>query len=105
MSHLDLDRASLEMAREIARRLRANPELIEVARENLARWTKRNVDSPALLSTYAEWQRLLELPVAEICAILTEESDEGQRLRQNSPFPGILSPKEVWAIKARHKQT
>lgn len=105
MSHLDLDRRSLEMAREIARRLRANPELIQIARDNLDRWSKRNADRPSLMAAYEEWQQLLDLPVEDVCAALTAETDEGQRLRQNSPFPGVLSPQEVWAIKERHKQT
>jgi len=32
---------------------------------------------------------------------LTTQSDEGQRLRQNSPFAGVLPPQEVWEIKRR----
>ena len=31
-------------------------------------------------------------------AVLLDESDEGQRLRQNDPFCGVLTPKERWAI-------
>jgi len=42
--------------------------------------------------------------VVEIRAILTAETDEGQRLRRNSPFAGILSPGEVLEIKARHRE-
>jgi CRISPR/Cas system-associated endoribonuclease Cas2 len=33
----------------------------------------------------------------QLCA----ETEEGQRLRQNSPFAGVLSPAEVWEIKSR----
>jgi len=43
----------------------------------------------------------LARPVAEICAALIAETEEGQRLRQNSPFAGVLPPDEVWEIKSR----
>jgi len=35
----------------------------------------------------------------EICDLLYAETDDTQRLCQNSPFAGILSPAEVWEIK------
>ena len=101
MGHEIQDRASLEMARQIAAGLPAHPEWLELARENLDRWTRQNSAAPALVRCDDEWRELLKLPVKDICAILTAETDEGQRLRQNSPFAGVLSPKEVWEIKAR----
>jgi hypothetical protein len=45
-----------------------------------------------------EWLPLLERPWEEVRAILLEESDEGQRLRQTDPFCGILTPAERWEI-------
>jgi len=38
---------------------------------------------------------------------LIAETDEGQRLRQNSPFAGVHRPQEVWQIKSqiRHHET
>ncbi len=107
MGHELQDRASLEMGRRIAAGLPEHPEWIELARRNLKRWAERNADTPSLLRCYAEWSALLELPVSEICAILTAQTDEGQRLRQNSPFAGVLSPQEVWDIKrrCRHEAT
>lgn len=100
MSHELQDAISLEMARRVAARLRAAPELLEIARSNLARWTERNADAPALLRCYAEWQDLLTRPLDEILAILCAETDTGQRLRQNSPFVGVLTPVEVWSLKS-----
>ncbi len=101
MGHEYQDRVSLEMARWIAAELPQRPEWLSLARGNLARWSERNKDAPSLVRCYDEWKRLLELPVDEICAILTAETDDGQRLRQNSPFPGALSAAEVWEIKRR----
>jgi hypothetical protein len=101
MSHQRQDDVSLEMARRVTERLRASPELLAIARDNLDRWSRQNSDSPLLLRCYAEWQAILERPIEEICSLLCAESEEGQRLRQNSPFAGILSPAEVWEIKSR----
>ncbi len=89
----------MEMARRVAARLRDQPDLVSVAHDNLDRWSKRNADSPSLMRCYDEWRMILEKPLDEVLAILTQETDEGQRLRQNSPFVGILPPAEVWAIK------
>src|SRR5205814_2578112 len=99
MGHEIQDRASLEMGRRVAAGLPQHPEWLQLARENLDRWSQLNSNAPSLLRCYAEWRELLTLPVEKICEILTSETDEGQRLRQNSPFAGVLSPKEVWSIK------
>ena len=104
MSHSVQDEASLEMGRRVAARLRENPELLQIARANLANWSRRNADTPSLLRCYQEWQALLELPLLRVCELLTAETEEGQRLRQSSPFAGVLSPKEVWAIKTAVRQ-
>ena len=103
MSHEMQDAASLEMARRIAAGLPEHPEWIDFARANLERWSRLNANAPSLLRCYDEWRAILNRSVAEVCVILTAETDEGQRLRQNSPFPGILSPREVWEIKSRHR--
>jgi hypothetical protein len=102
VKHSETDRVSLEIARRVAERLQAHPELLEVARGNLARWSQRNADSPSLLRCYAEWEAILSRPLDDIRGLLCAETDESQRLRQNSPFAGVLSPAEVWEIKSRH---
>ena len=101
MDHRLQDASSFELARRIARGLPEHPEWIELARANLERWTRQNRDAPSLIRCYDEWQRLLARPVSEVCALLTAETDEGQRIRQNSPFAGVLSANEVWDIKTR----
>ena len=101
MSHSDTDQVSLELARRVARRLRRQPELIDLARANLTRWSLRNAAAPSLLRCYAEWQQILARPLEEICTLLCSEQENAQRLRQNSPFAGVLSPAEVWEVKSR----
>jgi hypothetical protein len=99
VTHELQDAVSLELARRVAARLRESPALVDVARANLSRWSRQNSNAPSLLRCYTEWQDLLARSVEEICEILCAETDEAQRLRQNSPFAGILSPAEVWEMK------
>ena len=106
MGHEYQDRVSSEMARRIAAELPQRPDWLALARGNLDRWSARNADAPGLLRCYNEWRRILEGPLSEVVAILLAQTDEGQRLRQNSPFVGALTPHEVWEIKrrVRHEQ-
>ena len=102
--HQVLDAISLEFARRIADRLRAQPDLIQVAHKNLERWSRLHKDSPGLLQCDREWQEILNRPLEEVLQLFCAESDEGQRLRQNDPFVGILSDEEVRAIKKEFRQ-
>lgn len=82
------------MVRRIVAKIDADPErrgLIH-ARNVCERWVAQGIVSAR------EWQPLLDKPWAEIRAILLDESDEGQRLRQTDPFCGILTPTERWEI-------
>jgi len=103
MNHANTDQVSLELARRIVERMRREPDLVDFARANLARWSQKNSAAPSLLRCYAEWRQILSRPVEEICALLCSESDNAQRLRQNSPFAGALPPAEVWAVKSRFR--
>ena len=103
MNHRETDQVSLELARRVAERLRRQPALVEFARANLARWSQQNASAPSLLRCYAEWQQILSRPVDEICDLLCSESENAQRLRQNSPFAGVLTAAEVWAVKSRFR--
>lgn len=99
--HEAQDRASLEMGRRIAAELARRPEWLALARANLERWSRRNADAPGLLRCYDEWKAILERPLAEIIEILSTDTEENRRLRQNSPFAGALTPQEVWEIKRK----
>ena len=101
MSHALLDQRSLEFDREIARRLRRDPGLIDLARQNLMRWLARPNLAPSLERCYREWLAIIdESPIDDIIQLLEDDGDNAQRLRQNSPFVGILSPEEVVMIKS-----
>lgn len=103
MSHELTDEISLELGRRVAARLRQQPALLRVALENLDRWTQMNASAPALLRCYAEWRQILERPLEQVCDLLSSDSEEARRLRQNSPFAGVLSAREVWELKQRFR--
>lgn len=89
----------MEIHREVAERLRAEPGLLAVAAGNLERWLARHGEGP-LAPCYREWQSILEAADAEeIAVLLTREGEREDRLRQNSPFAGVLGPRELWRIK------
>jgi hypothetical protein len=97
-SHEWLDRRSLALHEAVAAKIEANPELVDVARGNLARWLRTH-PAPALL----EWQRLLdETPLPQLIALLRSEGERAARLRQSSPFAGLLTPAERESILSRY---
>ncbi|MEI6075166.1 MAG: hypothetical protein WCS94_06305 [Verrucomicrobiota bacterium] len=103
MNHRDTDQVSLELAHRVAERICWQLAVMVVARVNLARWSQQNHSEPSLLRCYAEWEQILAHPVEETCLLLVAESDDAQRLRQNSPFAGVLTPAEVWEIISRFR--
>ena len=94
-----IDARSLDMARIVVARIDADPDLVHVAHDNLARWRQRH---GGLSRADREWMEILSRPWAEIREILLAETDEGQRLRSSSPFVGIVTEDERWEIIARH---
>lgn len=99
MPHQTHDRISLALAQRVAAGLPDHPEWIGLALANLEQWSRRNAGAPGLIRSYEEWREILHWPVEEIRSLLISDTEEGQRLRQNSPFAGALSPEEVWEIK------
>ncbi len=88
--HARIEARSLAMHRAIAEKLRKNPRLLEAAGENIRRWRRMGV----VVSAFAEWEAVLERGVEETVRVLTDPSENGARLRQSTPFTGVLTPKE-----------
>jgi len=104
VSHDVVDQCSLALDRAVADRLKANPALLAHARGNLRRWLARNGDAPGLRRCYEEWLEIVDRqPLEKILELLAAEDEEARRLRQNSPFAGVLPASEVWAIKRRFR--
>ena len=101
MSHQIHDAVGLELAHLVAARLRESSHPLQVARENLRQWSCKNAGSVFLLRCYDEWATILDRPVDAICEILCADTEEALRLRQNSPFAGVLPAQAVWEAKRR----
>lgn len=91
-SHRLLEARSLAMHAVIAQKIDRDPKLLDIPRNNLKRWNARWEKEPP--SWYGEWRGIMNRPWPEIAAIITEPSEEGARLRQSSPFAGVLSAGE-----------
>lgn len=95
-SHQFLDGLALAYHRALAVKLRAAPEaVVRTARENLARWLASGSFDSGTSASLREWLSILERSTPEeLLALITAETDEGQRLRQSSPFAGVLTDEE-----------
>jgi len=83
---------SLAMHTVIAQRLLRDSTIIEHARRNLRRWAaQRPGDKPRWMT---EWRAILRRPVEEVAGLITEPSERGARLRQSTPFAGVLGELE-----------
>ena len=101
ITHALIDRRCLALHEAVAETLRRDGRLINVARDNLQRWAEANGILPVPLQ---EWQTLLDTrSVEEIVTLLTDPGEEATRLRQSSPFGGILSEDERLAILRRYE--
>ena len=95
-SHRLLEARSLAMHAVIARKIERDPTLLAIANRNIARWSGRwKEGTPAWLK---EWQELLKQPWQHVAALITEPSEHGARVRQSSPFAGVLTNEERWRI-------
>jgi hypothetical protein len=90
--HQRLEARSLAMHCLIAKRLRANPALIDYARRTLGRWKAQAAKPfPTVLS---EWDQILKSSLEEIASFVVGTHEDATRLRQSSPFTGFLTPEE-----------
>ena len=98
--HIRIEERSIALHRAIADRIRTNPRLMEKARENLQKYldqcAQENRTAPKSLT---EWQDILtHRPWEAVLEFLVSSGESAGRLRQSSPFAGILTPKERWKI-------
>jgi hypothetical protein len=91
-SHRLLEARSLAMHAVIARKIEHDPTLLAIAHRNIERWSARWKDGPP--AWLKEWQEVLKQPWRRIAAIITEPTEHGARVRQSSPFAGVLTNEE-----------
>jgi hypothetical protein len=97
--HSRLDERSLALHQLVAKKLQADPTLLAKARANVRRWQRGDGGSSSAL---VEWERILRGRVDQVAEFLVERSERATRLRQSSPFAGILTDDERLAIYESH---
>ncbi len=81
----------------IADKISGHPECIDSVLENIERWLPRGHGAPERLR---EWQRLLlnakksEKGMSDLLSVLTSDDSQSARMRDFSPFAGILTREE-----------
>ncbi|HSU17874.1 hypothetical protein [Longimicrobium sp.] len=94
-SHEWLDERSRALHVRVGEKLRDNPALVSMALANLDRWERQSGPDRA----WAEWREILtSKSISEIVALLQEDSENANRLRQSSPFAGALTEDERMAV-------
>jgi hypothetical protein len=98
--HIRIEERSIALHRAIADRIRTNPRLMEKARENLQKYLDQFAqENRPLPKSLSEWQDILTNRTREaVLEFLVSSGETAGRLRQSSPFAGILTPKERWKI-------
>ncbi len=103
LSHQWIDLVDLAMHRAMARKIRRDPQLYKRARRNLTRWERLKRACPPPLR---EWKEILQKnDMSTVLRIMTRADEAGDRLRQASPFCGILTDRERQAIWARYDES
>jgi len=92
LKHRVAEARSLALHCVIALKIAADPRLLEIARRNLTSWAERYGDRPP--RALEEWQTVLDRPWPEIAALITDPGENAARLRQSSPFAGVLTAAE-----------
>ena len=101
LTHEMIDRRSLPLHEAVAGKIRESPALLEVARENLQRWSRMDGGLPPPLK---EWQDILDgRSLEDILQLICDQSENAARLRQSSPFGGILTEAERLLILKKHE--
>jgi hypothetical protein len=104
-SHPWHDQLGLRYHQAIAAKIRAQPELRAVAVENIVRWTARNDYPASVLRALQQWRELLtSTPLEQLLAALTDPSERGHRIRQNTPFAGLLTAEERRHIRDEYEK-
>ena len=98
VTHHVAEERSLALHREVARRLRARPELLEQARKRVDRWSR---DGSVARQWVTAWAEVLSRPLTEVLEVITDPGEPARSLRQSSPVAGVIDAKTRWEILRR----
>lgn len=101
--HDVLDERALEMDRVVARELRADPAKIE----RVVAWIQRFLEDPNYSESnkdcLREWLAIIRQGVPRVLEVLADFSEDGRRMRQNSPFAVLMPEDERQQILAKYE--
>jgi len=102
--HQMIDARSRELHQIIAGKIRQNPALIRQVKETLARWLQAMDESERSRDFLVEWRRLLEeQPLGQVLDFIASETEEACRLRQSTPFVGLLTEPERLSVFRKYE--
>ena len=101
--HEVIDERSLELHGVIARELRADPAKLDL----VVAWIQRFLDDPEYSENnkdrLREWLEIIRQGLPRVLAVIADRSDEGQRLRQSTPFAVLMPQDERTRIFAKYE--
>ena len=89
---------SRALHRLVARRVATDPRLVERARTRLAVLARVN---PHGRLYHDRWRQLLDGPLPGLLRVMTEDSEQADTLRKESPFSTFVTPTERRAVFSR----
>jgi transposase-like protein len=94
-AHDRSDRFSLLLHREVARAIESDAGVLARGRRNILRWQAVHGNS---VRAWDEWLTLLNAGTDEVLKVILDEGEEATRLRQSSPFAGIIPNRRRWEL-------
>jgi hypothetical protein len=102
--HKKLEEQSLALHREIAQRIRKKPDLLTGVRDRLLKDIGSGRFSISVTQAMQEWQDILNTgSLEQILELLVDPGENARRLRQSTPFAGILTQEERRRILEEHE--
>jgi hypothetical protein len=93
--HALAEERSLALHKLVAERLRADPSLLDRARDRVRSWLR---DGSVARPLADAWQEILSHPIEGVAAVLSDAGQHARDLRQTSPFAGAIDARTRWAV-------
>lgn len=103
-SHRLIDERSYEMHQVIAQILLADPSRLGLVAQQMDVRLADPDYSESLKDCVREWRGIVADGLDRVLSVLEDRGDEGQRLRQNTPFAILMPQEERMRILRRYRQ-
>jgi len=89
------ERFSLFLHRELVRAVEQDPGVLARARRTILRWQTMHGHR---VGAWDEWLKLLDAGPQAVIRVMLDEGENATRLRQSSPFAGIIPNRRRWEL-------